>query len=130
MASEAFFSFVLESTYANACTPTVPPVSPPLGRHRRSNPSRRQGPASLPSLPASVGGLGWAKLAPPTTGSLSLRRLRRQLRLVTLGGSPLRTRTNFRQYSGTRHHLALECGSSYSRPAISSTSATHSQATR
>jgi hypothetical protein len=33
-----------------------------------------------------------------------------------------RTRANYRQRSGARHQLAPECGSSYSRPTISSTS--------
>jgi hypothetical protein len=53
-----------------------------------------------------------------------LRFQHRQLRLVTLGGSPLRTHANYRQRSGARHQLAPECGKSYSRPTISSTSAT------
>jgi hypothetical protein len=56
---------------------------------------------------------------------LQHRRLHlRQLRLVTLGGSPSRTRANYRQRSGARHQLAPECGKSRSRTAISSTSGT------
>jgi hypothetical protein len=55
---------------------------------------------------------------------LQHRRLRHQLRLVTLGGSSSRTRENYRQRSEARHQLAPECGKSPSRPAISSTSAT------
>jgi hypothetical protein len=39
-------------------------------------------------------------------------------------GSSSRTRANYRQCSGARHQLAPECGSSRSRPTISSTSAT------
>jgi hypothetical protein len=42
-----------------------------------------------------------------------LRLQHRQLRLVTLGGSPPRTYTNYRQRLGARHQLAPECGSSY-----------------
>jgi hypothetical protein len=48
----------------------------------------------------------------------------RRLCLATLGGSPSRTRANYRQRSGARHQLAPEYGSSYSRPTISSISAT------
>jgi hypothetical protein len=41
---------------------------------------------------------------------LRLLRLQdRQLRLVTLGGSPPRARANYRQRSGARHQLAPEC---------------------
>jgi hypothetical protein len=47
-----------------------------------------------------------------------------RLRLVTLEGSSSRTHANYRQRSGARHQLAPECGSSYSRPTILSTSAT------
>jgi hypothetical protein len=52
------------------------------------------------------------------------RQLRRQLRLVMLGGSSPCTRANYRQHSGARYQLALECGKSPWRPAISSTLAT------
>jgi hypothetical protein len=53
------------------------------------------------------------------------RRLRlHQLRLTMLGGSPSRTRVNYRQRSGARHQLAPECRKSSSRSTISSTSAT------
>jgi hypothetical protein len=55
---------------------------------------------------------------------LQHRRLRHQLWLATLGGSSSRTHTNYRQRSGVRHQLAPECETSYSRPTISSTSAT------
>jgi hypothetical protein len=48
----------------------------------------------------------------------------RRLRLNTLGGSPPRTRANYRQCSGARHQLALECEKSPSKPATSSTSTT------
>jgi hypothetical protein len=51
---------------------------------------------------------------------LQHRRLRHQLRPVTLGGSPPRTHANYQQRSGARHRLA---------PAISSTSALASNAT-
>jgi hypothetical protein len=58
-------------------------------------------------------------------GRLQNHRLHlRQLRLVMLGGSTSRTRTNCWQRLGARHLLALECGKSFSRPAILSTSAT------
>jgi hypothetical protein len=59
-----------------------------------------------------------------STSSTTSRRYVRRLCLATLGGSPPRTRANYRQRSGTRHQLAPECEKSRSRPTISSTSAT------
>jgi hypothetical protein len=55
---------------------------------------------------------------------LQHRRLRRQLRLATLGGSSSRTRASYRHRSGVRYQLAPECKNSPSRPTISSTSVT------